>query len=130
MAENSDEKVCSFDHTLLDTYYEARDDCIIEFNKHFDNVQYYSFARIVELLNVKEMTLEGCQKGKLRISELLDENEQLKKEKESWKTIACQELSKWSIFSNEVSILAETRDIDRFLEKYYDFCKDMVRKNE
>ena len=63
-----------------------------------------------------------------KIITLENENEQLRKEKESWKNIACQDLSKWSIFSNEVSVLHETRDIERFLEKYYEYCADMVRK--
>lgn len=59
-----------------------------------------------------------------------EENQELKEEKESWKSIACRDLSKWSIFSREVSILHETRDIDRFLEKYYKYCADMVMNNE
>lgn len=64
------------------------------------------------------------------IADLKEKNEQLKKEKESWKSIACQDLSKWSIFSNEVSVLYETRDIERFLEKYYEYCADMVMNDE
>lgn len=64
------------------------------------------------------------------LNELAEENEQLRKEKESWKNIACQDLSKWSIFSNEVSVLHETRDIERFLEKYYEYCADMVMNDE
>ena len=63
-----------------------------------------------------------------KIITLENENEQLRKEKESWKNIACQDLSKWSIFSNEVTVLHETKDIERFLEKYYEYCADMVRK--
>lgn len=62
--ENDGEKVCSFDYTLLDTYYEARDYGIIEFNKRFDNIQYHNFQRIAELLNIKQMKLESCQKRK------------------------------------------------------------------
>lgn len=65
-----------------------------------------------------------------KISTLEGENEQLKKEKDSWKNIACQDLSKWSIFSNEVSVLQGTRDIDRFLEKYYRYCADMVMNDD
>lgn len=63
-----------------------------------------------------------------QIVQLQEENEQLRQEKESWKSIACQDLSKWSIFSNEVSVLHETRDIDRFLEKYYKYCEDMIKE--
>ena len=72
--------------------------------------------------------------GKHQIVDLLnslsEENERLRKEKESWKGIACTDLSKWSIFSNEVSVLQETRDIDRFIEKYYEYCADMVMNDD
>ena len=83
-----------------------------------------------EIVNIMNGLDTKARESRKAISKLQKENKQLKKEKESWKSIACQDLSKWSIFSNEVSVLYETRDIERFLEKYYEYCTDMVMNDE
>ena len=63
-----------------------------------------------------------------QIVQLQEENEQLRQDRDNWKNISCQDINKWSIFSNEVNILQETRDVDRFLEKYYKYCEDMIKE--
>ena len=74
---------CEYDYSLLDTYYECRDDKIIEWNKHSSNAEYDNFESITRILNIKERRLESCQKGKLRMSDLINENEQLRHELDS-----------------------------------------------
>ena len=64
------------------------------------------------------------------IERLQKENEQLRQDRDNWKNISCKDINKWSIFSNEVNILQETRDVDRFIEKFYKYCRDIVKELE
>lgn len=92
-----EDKVESYDneynYSLLDTYYEFENDRIIEWNKHKSNAEYFDLENLVNVLNVKEMRLESCQKGgkeeyerrvKLiqECNQLKEENEQLRKDNE------------------------------------------------
>lgn len=51
-------------------------------------------------------------------------------EREEWKICSSSSLSSFSIFSNEVSVLQETRDIDRFIEMYYKYVKQCLDRYE
>lgn len=74
--KDCDEKVCSFDYSTLDTYYEFDDERIIEWNKHSDNAQYTDLERITEILNIKQMRLESLMKHREEIGKLLDRIEE------------------------------------------------------
>ena len=51
--------------------------------------------------------------------ELLDsENEELKERLSTWRSSCCNYINVYSILDNEVSILKETKDLDRFFEKF------------
>ena len=52
------------------------------------------------------------------MNELADENEQLKEHLSTWRSSCCNYLNVYSILDNEVSILKETKDLDRFFEKF------------
>lgn len=82
-----------YDYSRLNSRYEAdveRDE-IIEWNKDACNAQYRGLEMIAEQLNFKEMQLEGCRKGyeKLMVENktLTEENEQLKKELDSFEQV-------------------------------------------
>ena len=55
---------------------------------------------------------------------------ELEKEKDSWKSNSCSYVNFFSILSNEISILQETKDIDRFIDKYYKYYPYNGFKNE
>lgn len=85
----------NYDYTLLNTHYEARENKIIEWNKHSSNAEYFNndLEGIAELLNIKQMKLEGVEKYDVRIGELFDkierlelENENLRKQMKSFET--------------------------------------------
>lgn len=54
----------------------------------------------------------------------------LKKEKDSWKGSYCNCMSFFSILSNELSILQETKDIDGFVENYYKYYPSSNYENK
>lgn len=52
------------------------------------------------------------------LNRLSDENEELKEHLSTWRSSCCNYLNVYSILDNEVSILKETKDLDRFFEKF------------
>ena len=56
--------------------------------------------------------------------DLTEEVRELEKEKDFWKSCALGYSNSFSIFSREVEVLQETKDINRFVEMYYRYCKE------
>ena len=79
----------NYDYTLLNTYYEARENKIIEWNKHSSNAEYFNndLEGIAELLNIKQMKLEGIANYDMKVGGLLDKIENLEKSNEELKKI-------------------------------------------
>lgn len=98
-------------------------------NEQFDTIEKLK-SENEQLRKELHIVETDCKNVKESRNHYREENEQLRKERDGWKVISCQDLSKWSIFSNEVSILQETRDVDRFLEKYYAYCNDMIKEED
>lgn len=73
-----------YDYDLLNTHYEAREDKIIEWNRHSSNAEYFSndLKGIEELLNIKQMKLEGIMDYNMKMGKLLDKIEKLEKSNE------------------------------------------------
>lgn len=66
------------------------------------------------------------------LNDLSEKNEQLKEHLSSWRSSCCSYLNAYSILDNEVSILKETKDLDRFFEKFNKYCRmpfDEVEKS-
>ena len=64
---------------------------------------------------IKTKSYEQLEKELNRIK---NENEQLKEHLSTWRSSCCNYLNVYSILDNEVSILKETKDLDRFFEKF------------
>lgn len=60
----------------------------------------------------------GARENANRVGKLKKENEQLKEHLSTWRSSCCNYLNVYSILDNEVSILKETKDLDRFFEKF------------
>ena len=61
--------------------------------------------------------------SKKKCEEVVDWLNREHEEKMYWKASYGSYLSAWSILSNEVGILQETGDVDRFIEKYYKYIR-------
>lgn len=72
-----------------------------------EDVKYENVENIVDLLNEQEERIK-----------------ELEKEKEFWKSDACNSMNLHSMLSFEIQKLSETKDVDSFLDFYYKyFCK-------
>lgn len=74
-----------------------------------------NFEDMVSLMNDIWNQTQRFEKHNQRLEK---ENEQLKEHLSTWRSSCCNYLNVYSILDNEVSILKETKDLDRFFEKF------------
>ena len=88
----------------------------------------YVFDPSISHFTDTETGKEYCEYNLDKVVDILNEQEErikeLEQEKESWKSSACHDLNLKSMLSFEIGKLTETKDIDAFLDFYYEyFCK-------
>lgn len=78
----------------------------------------YTYLNASKCKSIGSFFCNGIILTNEEVVDLLNENEQLKEQLSTWRSSCCNYLNVYSILDNEVSILKETKDLDRFFEKF------------
>ncbi len=78
----------------------------------------YTYLNASKCRSIGSFFCNGIILTNEEVVDLLNENEQLKERLSTWRSSCCNYLNVYSILDNEVSILKETKDLDRFFEKF------------
>ena len=78
----------------------------------------YTYLNASKCRSIGSFFCNGISLTNEEVVDLLNENEQLKERLSTWRSSCCNYLNVYSILDNEVSILKETKDLDRFFEKF------------
>ena len=123
-----------YNYSLLDTYYEFKSDRIIEWNKHSDNVEYFDLESLIDILNLKEMRLESCQKGgkeeyERRVKLIQECNKLAEENKQLQNTVRRQDITIQTLTLNLEKVVKET-EIVQMLQNEQKKVEMLEEENE